>query len=252
MSAINVDRVPREQLAKLKDPLHLASLLFCVFLFAVLLYATGNTILTWSVFAVCSILASSEVLTLAMPRSVRARSVANCVRGDGSWSSGRASVEKHALSRLRRNLVYVMRLCAIPSMFGLWVFNREVIPIGLGVEALASVSSDPDQWKSALREEEQRFDRWQKSSTLASSVDVSQHKRALWESWPIVVLGGVLWLVLVFTVVAKYYIYCIRKFRQSVCSRANDYRWRDLSRTPPFSNPNSGSRRERRKASKFA
>ena len=47
MSAINVDRVPREQLAKLRDPLQLVCMILCMAVFAGLLFTIGNTILTW-------------------------------------------------------------------------------------------------------------------------------------------------------------------------------------------------------------
>ncbi len=246
MSAINAGQVPCEKLAKLKDPQQLVCIAVCMAVFAGLFLAIGNTVLTWSVFVLGAILFCSEVLTLSMPRSIWNRLVSNCVRGDGSWSPGRTSLERKSLSKFRLNLVFVMMMCVLPSLFALWVFNREVIPIGIGVDALGSMSADADQWKSNLRAQEQHFERWQKSSLFASGVDVHQHKRALWDVWPFLFAGGILWCILMFTVVAKYYIYCIHKLKESVYSRANDYRWRDLSRQPDIcTNSDAGSRRRK-------
>lgn len=253
MSAINVDRVPREQLAKLRDPLQLVCMILCMAVFAGLLFTIGNTILTWSVFVLGMILLCGELLTMALPRSLWGRSVANCIRVDGSWSSGRTSVERMSLSKFRLNLVFVMLLCAVPSMFGLWVLNRDVIPLGLGIDAMGAMSVDADQWKSNLRGHEQQFGRWQKSSSLASGLDADQHKRVLWHSWPLFVAGGILWCIAIFTVVAKYYIYCLRQFKASVYSRANEYRWKDLSNLPDgVSNSRRSRRKKNKQASEFA
>lgn len=226
--AINPDRVSDKNLRSLKDSKLIVCCAFCALVFSLLLFFVGNTVLTWSFLALIVVLLCGEVLALTMPYSIWQRSVANCVRSDGSWSSGRAKVEKASQARFKRNLVFVLLLVVTPSLFGLWVFNRQVIPIGIGAEALSSMNLDLDQWKSDLHGEEQRFDQWQESSAVAGAIGSEQHKRALWRSWPLIVAGMLVWCAAACTFVARYYIYCLGQFKRSVHARATNYRMHQM------------------------
>ena len=216
--------------SRLRSKFNIAFLAICFVLFAVMFSFVGNSLLVWLLMAFLLILAVGEVLIRNVPRSILNRAVENCIRMDGSWSRGRQSVERVSLSRLKGNLVFVMFLCVAPSLFGLWVFNREVIPLGLGVDAMSSIKFDSDQWKAQLGDQERQFDEWQRTTAASKGMSAQQHKKLLWFTWPAIVALALMWIGVMALVISRYYVYCMRKYHQSVYSRASDYRWRDLSR----------------------
>ncbi|QEG23668.1 hypothetical protein [Mariniblastus fucicola] len=231
-SAVNTKSIPSKFKHSWGSTLHCAVATILIATSVLLLISVGNSVFIWLLLAAGLIFLCSEILAAAMPSSIKQRSIANCVRADGTWSMGRASNERASLSRFKSNMAFVIFLFVAPSLFGVWVFNKEVIPLGIGAEAISSINVDPNTWKNSLQDDEQRFNKWQKSTTLTSRLDTNDHKQFLWNSWPFFLLGVFIWCGVMVTMLSKYYLYSLRKLKESVYARASDYRWRDLSRQP--------------------
>ena len=207
-----------------KSQLAIAGILVLAALFA-LLILPGS----WATIAIIELVVVYIVVTTLatrIPAAIRKGMERNCKRSDGSLSPGRVSAELAAVRKLKSDLLFTVLLLLIPTNILLWYVHNEVVPLSLGLDAIASFRVDEDEWKSGLADEEQDFDRWAKSKGVFPTTR-ENHKRLLWRLWPMLIIAGLVWVVIAFRVLAFAYQHSLKELQTSINIRAQHYGIRD-------------------------
>lgn len=194
----------------------------------------GNHLITWVLFSTTAIWLMAELLTVSIPKSIVELQFKNCIRLDGSWSNGREMIERLSVRKFRRSIATILFMLGMPTLFGLWITNREVIPLSIGVDAVTSIRGSQESLKANLDDEVKEFDRWHRESSKAKLFSADVQKRFLWKSWPLFFIVAGVWMSIVATVISRCYLSGLKEYRQNVMSRGKDYYWRDMSREPPL------------------
>lgn len=185
-----------------------------------------------------AVLACVELLIRNMPKTIQASIAKNTKRLDGTRSRHRERVEKRALQKLRWDLLVVLLLIAAPGNLLLFAIHAYVIPLPIGLDAVAVFSTTPGDWKQSLRDDgiERRYTNWhkQKSGRL-NATGTNAMKQFVWRGWPFIVGMCVVWFVVSLLVLKSVYIAALREFAEQIESRAVQYRIRDLARSQPAS-----------------
>ena len=142
-------------------------------------------------------------------------------------SARRARIEEKAVQKVRLDVLFALLLILLPNNLLLWYVNSEVIPLSIGFDAMASIRSSDARWKDNLRDEEQDLDRWAESRSLSPS-DLKQRKQMLWRYWPLILVGGVIWIAVSFSAFALAYWHSLRELKSSIEYRAEKYALLDL------------------------
>ena len=169
----------------------------------------------------------AEVLVHNLPKAIQRSIQDNGRRADGTKSSRRARIEEKAVRKVARDIVFALVLVLVPTNLLLWYVNSEVIPLSIGFDAIASMRSSEAEWKENLRDEERELDRWAESRRL-STADLSQRKQTLWRSWPLILVGAVVWGGVSFSAFAVAYWHSLRELKASIEYRAEKYALLDL------------------------
>lgn len=204
----------------------------CVIASSIAALSLGSHWLTWALVTLVLITFSAVLIVNSIPSTIARLQLSNCFRRDGTWSKGRASIEKRSRATLRWNLCFGITLVVLPSLVGLWLIDQHVIPLSLAADSAMSLRMNEEQSRANLKDEEQKFEHWHKSSSamLSTGLGVDQHKRLLWKSYPLIIVGGVIWALICFGALTQFYIYLLNQLQINARSRANSYYWRDLGR----------------------
>ena len=202
----------------------LGSILFLTALVALLVHPAS-----WATILFIEFVATYFVIqTLAgnLPTTIRAGLERNCVRKDGSFSQNRAMRERKAVRQLKKDLYFALFLILIPSNALLWFVHHEVIPLPLGMDAMAAFRVSESEWKSGLSDVEKDLQRWHESKNT-NPTDREKHKRLLWKSWPLVLVGGLAWILLACRFLAAAYDRALKDLQSTILIRAQQYAIRD-------------------------
>ncbi len=173
-------------------------------------------------------IAATEVLVHNLPSAIRSGIADNCRRANGRWSHRRARIEDRAVRKLRWNILYALLLVAIPLNAILWYVNGEVIPVGIGWDAVASIRLD-SPWKENLRDEEADFDHWSRAKGLTVT-EAETRKRILWRNWPTILAGLMASGIAAFLTLGAACFFALRELDSSIQYRAQQYRMQDYGR----------------------
>lgn len=131
------------------------------------------------------------VLCLSVPKKCWVSARINCYRLDGSFSRRR-------FGREARAFIDYASLVAIPALFvalGLFVassfFFSRVIPMDMVVEGASLFDLDPDVWRENLGQVQAEHQLFLQKKGVGID-DVQKTQSALWDSWPMVAVGAVL------------------------------------------------------------
>ena len=203
---------------------------------AILLFGLGIAWFSIFLFELVVVYVISEFLVGHLPSQIQDQLQRNCVRMDGSWSKQRERYEDKSVNKLRWDIRVTFLLVMIPTTLVVWLIDREVAPLSIGLSAASDISVSGEQWKSNLKDEEHEFDLWAKRSL--GNYDASRHKRFLWEAWPCMAMIGVGWLAASGLVIQRMYIYQLkdlvkgietRKWEYTLLDRSRSYEWGDKS-----------------------
>ena len=181
-----------------------------------------------------AVLGCVEILMRNLPSAIRASIARNTRRLDGTRSRRRERVEKRAQQKLRRSLLFVILLIVAPGNLLLYSVHAYVIPLPIGLDAVAAFSTTPANWKQSLRDDgiEQRYDKWHKHRPGAlNATDTSTMKQFLWQNWPFVLAICAAWIWLSLFVLKSLYIAALREFAEEIRSRSEQYKIHDLARS---------------------
>lgn len=194
----------------------------------------GNHLVSWLLFSVTAIWFMAELLTISIPKSIVELQFKNCIRMDGSWSNGREAIERRSVGKFRYSIATILFMLAFPTLFGLWITNREIIPLSIGFDAVTSISGSREDSKANLVDEGKAFDRWHGDLSSSRRFSADDHKRFLWDSMPVFFVIAGVWALVVATIISRCYLTGLKELRKNVLSRGEDYYWRDMSRQPPL------------------
>lgn len=209
------------------DQISVRGLLVIVTLCAIAL--SPARLVTWLLIELLLIFVFVRLLIGNVPFALRRAQMHNCVRADGSWSENREAVENSELSRLSNNMYGACLLLLIPTHLLIWYVNSEVIPISVGIDAMASWAVSESDWKANLRDEQRELGRWWKRRSLSTGA-LENHKQFLWNYWPAMLLGFASWIALGFSYLWKTYYQSLKELEHSIYERAQQYRLRDFAR----------------------
>ena len=185
-------------------------------------------------FELAAIYVISEMLIGYLPSQIEKRLHLNCIRLDGSWSCRREVIEHSAVNKLRWDIRVILVLIMIPTTMLIWMFDREVAPISIGVSALPTILVSAD--RSDLASEEHQFDAWSKKRAFGT--EDTAHKRVLGKAWPVIIIVGVGWLIACWLLIQNMYVRQLkdlvkgiedRKWRYSLVDRSRSVEWSDLA-----------------------
>lgn len=176
-----------------------------------------------------AVLACVELLMRNLPSTIRAAIAENTRRLDGTWSRRRERIEKRAQHKLRWNLIVVFVLLLVPGHVLLYGIHTYVIPLPVGLDAVAAFRLPLADWKQSLRDDgiEGRYEKWQDAPNGA---DTRTMKQLLWRSWPLVVGSCAVWIGLSFLALKSIYIAALRELAAEIQSRSEQYKLHDLAR----------------------
>ena len=178
---------------------------------------------------------AAELLVRNLPEVIREVQIGNGVRHDGSSSKGRQSVEQVARDKLRWNFVFLFSLLVYPNLFMMWMADRVVVPRDVATETVSQFHPDQDACKSGIEagRAELQFDHW-KRDTTPKVLSKETHKRLLWQGWPVLIAGFIIWVVICCELTRQYYLSLLKRFDHSARYRAQRYFYRDMGRMKPF------------------
>ena len=203
--------------------------MFCI----VTLFVFGISWISIFIFELAAVYIISEVLVCHLPSQIEDRLRLNCIRMDGSWSFRRQKHENKAVNKLRWDIRVVLLLVMIPTTLLIWLFDREVSPISIGLSAVSKFQVPSEKWKANLTYEEHQFDTWAKSKL--GKIDSTAHKRILWYTWPSIAAIGLVWLVSSWIVIQQMFIHQLKDLLKGVENRRWQYTLVDRSRSSEWS-----------------
>ena len=203
--------------------------MFCI----VALCVFGMSWVSIFIFELATVYIISEVLVCHLPSQIENRLRLNCIRMDGSWSYRRQQHENKAVNKLRWDIRVVLLLVMIPTTLLIWLFDRQVSPISIGLSAVSKFQVPGEKWKANLTDEEHDFDTWAKSKL--GKIDSTTHKRILWYTWPSIAAIGLVWLVSSWMVVQQMFIHQLKDLLEGVENRRWQYTLVDRSRSSEWS-----------------
>ena len=112
---------------QLSTLLIVSALIYVGLLFANLLSGVVSTWVTWAALTACMIVGASVILCVLTPKSVLKLQFQNCIRLDGSWSQGRQNAEATKQLKLFREIVFAITVVVVPTIFTLWIVNRDIV-----------------------------------------------------------------------------------------------------------------------------
>ena len=175
----------------------------------------------------------SEVLVSNLPSSIAKRLQLNCIRTDGSWSDRRQHHENKAVNKLRWDIRVVILLVMIPTTLVIWLFDREVAPVSVGLNVLSKLDVPSEKWKAELGAEEHQFDLWAKRNH--GMVEPTKQKQFLWKNWPVIGVVVVAWLSGCWIVIRQMFIYHLKDLLAGIENRKWQYMLADRSRSSEWS-----------------
>lgn len=203
--------------------------LLCLTAIVGVLLAKGESWLTLILIEATIVFVSIEVLVGNLPRMIHKILDSNCRRRDGSWSKRREQIELKAVKHLRWDLGVVIVMILAPTTFMIWIVDREVVPLSIGVDAMLSFAPSNAKWKAELVDEEIRFDKWKKNT--GNRMNAETHKRAIWQCWPLLLLAGVGWLAACCAVLKMTYLGMLKEMLSKARLRREQYMLYDLGQT---------------------
>lgn len=168
-----------------------------------------------------------ELLAHNLPTAIRSGITANCRRPDGSWSIRRERVEANAVTKLRNDLLIVITMLVLTSHGMIWLVDTEVIPLSIGSAALSKLQPSADEWRANLDDEQEQYGRWLQNKGFSQEA-IHTRMEMLWEFWPGVMVIGLGWTGLVFSVVRGVYFRGLHDLYDSIQFRRLQYQLRDL------------------------
>lgn len=174
------------------------------------------------------ILVCNETLIRSLPKGILRQLEKNCIRADGSWSERRADFERRVVKKLHRQTLLLLCAIVIPSLFLLWIVDRQIAPLAIGTQAISGYNVSPESWKANLVDDEQRLDTWHQGSMLFR--DSESHKQFLWRNWPMIVGAGIGWLVFCGILLKNGYLYLLKEVNSAAHHREHFYQQKDFSR----------------------
>lgn len=192
--------------------------------------AVGNGLVTIIVCEAIAVFAFVKILTGNLPSAIQESSRANCRRLDGSWSTRREAIERKAHRKLFNTVVLLLLFIVVPSNVLFLFVNEEVFPLSVGFDAISNFRASPEEWKANLRDEESSFERWGRARHL-SRESIDTRKRAIWHSWPMLVLGGIAWVVFCIFFFNGTYDRALRDLADSTQVRAEEYLVHDFTKS---------------------
>ena len=151
---------------------------------------------SWTAIAFIELVVAYFVLqmfTTNLPTAIRRAMDRNCVRADGSYSSGRAAEERAAVGRLKNKVLFAVILVLIPTNALLWYVHHEGVPL----------------------------------SRPAVQTESEPQIRLVSREWSLI-LGGALWIVIALRIIASAYLHSLKELHSSIKIRAEQYRIHDL------------------------
>lgn len=198
-----------------------------VFVAIVAIALRPGAVITLLLIEGLAVVAAATILVRNLPVAIRRKIEANCRRSDGTRSRRREYIERLALRKVTRDVCLLLVLILLPTNAAIWYVNAEVIPISIGTNALVTMGFHGDATK--LHDEEHAFDRWWYSNHIAG--DLGARKRLLMHAWPLVLIGGVIWLGVSFAIFSAAYFRVLQDLLSSIEYRHQKYVLHDLHRS---------------------
>jgi hypothetical protein len=193
----------------------------------------GASWITLLAFVLTIIFVLSELLVSNLPRLLCSELKKNCIRMDGTWSRRRERLELQAVNKVRWDVRVVFLLVLIPTAAMLWLVDQEIAPISIGIDAIASFQGSPEAWKANLASEESQFEQW--SASKSNGVNTENHKRLLWQYWPLLILGTTMWIGLCWHLIKSSYVRQLKLLSQGIGERRWEYVLADRVRSTEWS-----------------
>lgn len=174
---------------------------------------------------------ATELLTRRVPPVARQISHENRFRVDGSFSPRRSRRENEASMKLRTDLWAVFLIIAVTGNGLALAIHNFVIPIPLGIQALAMFGGDYEEWKRDLEKEGigGLFQDWHRSRN--PEIAAAERARSqLWYAWPFVLLGCGAWAAGSFYILRMGHNRALREYITGVKFRSEENVVLDLSR----------------------
>ncbi len=193
----------------------------------------GESWVTLFVIGISTIFVLSELLVAMLPSRIRGDIQKNCIRLDGSWSRRREHAEMFALDKLRWDIRCMLALLLVPTFLGLWLFDRQVMPISLGIDSVLAFEMDGNKHRENLEVVEDSFNK-EMSENLGFG-DRTQHKQALRDFWPAIILGWMFWFAFCWYAIQACYIRELRELVKAISNRRWEYRLYDRAQSDEWS-----------------
>ena len=214
---------------QLSTLLIISALIYVGLLFANLLSGVVSTWVTWAALTACMIVGASVILCVLTPKSVLKLQFQNCIRLDGSWSQGRQNAEATKQLKLFREIVFAITVVVVPTIFTLWIVNRDIVPIDIGVKLAADKISRPaNQQANIDAMAKESINNWYDNKLTSKPGGRKNYRGWLKNLSPFMLIAACLWFFGCVLFVGKFYIYSIDQLRRSAITRGQAYYWRDL------------------------
>ena len=201
-----------------KNRFTIAKLLWLIALVAVIV-SNGQTWISFCVLQLLIIFAISEILVMQFPSGIRHVMNSNCVRLDGSISSGRKRIELRQLSTQRINVILLLTVICLFTSLVFWFIYSGAYEYLTGQKQMTpAVLAVPEQGQIAFLKDA--------AESLHAEKETSKQVVARNYFYIACFLGT--WLIAVFLVFKSAYFYLLKQLMASAHTRASDYRLRDM------------------------
>jgi hypothetical protein len=207
--------------------------LFVPLLVAVVLAWQSLSTLAFVAFTELALLVFAvHLLSRNLPRKLKSASKHNCFRLDGTRSEHRTYIESSAKRKLQTDICGSLLVVLLIGNGLALAVHSYVIPLPLGLAAMASFQPDRQAWREGIEQRniDFRFKQNVQENHRLNPQEAEQAAASLWDAWPMIVLVGIIAALAAQAYVGTMYQRSLAEYAKGIAFRAEEYARCDISR----------------------